>query len=119
MNDDQVFAFGGRDLDSRRGLGQRLGREKYKRQVGDGFAEFGTVCAVPRADRVERFEQSAFCAFDYTNEVEAGVSDGSGAVGEADEGERDARGPYFRVISFGGFQRGEREDDVTYGSGAD
>jgi hypothetical protein len=52
--------------------------------VGYCFAEFGSVGAVPRINFVEGCERFAFCGVDDADQVEAGVGDGSGFVGEAD-----------------------------------
>lgn len=118
MDDSEIFAPGRRDFNARRNFGERLGGEKRKGQVRDGGAEFGAGGAVPGVDFVEGFEQRAFCRCD-AQQIEAGVGDGAGSVGEADKGEGNARGPDFGVIGPGGFERGERENDVADGAGAD
>ena len=119
MDDREVLAPGCRDFDARRFFWQRLRREKRERQMRNGFAELGTIGAVPGIDFVERSQRGTFCGFDNADQVEAGVGDGSGAVGKADQGESRARGPDFGVIGSGGFERGEREDYVANGAGAD
>jgi hypothetical protein len=84
----------------------------------DSFPKLGTVGAVPGIDFIERFERGTLCARD-ADEVESGVGNGTGLVGEANERQRHARSPDFGVIGLRGFQSGEREDDVADGAGAD
>ena len=49
----------------------------------------------------------------------AGIGKSAGAVGEADQGKHRARGPDFGIRRAGGFERGERQDDVADRAGAD
>jgi hypothetical protein len=118
VDDGEVLARGWRDCDSWRFFRERLGGEKFERQVRDGFAEFGSSCAVPGIDFVEAFEQRAFCGGD-AQEVESGVGDGLGSFCKTDKRKGRARGPDFGVIGSGGFEGGEREDYVADGAGAD
>jgi hypothetical protein len=71
-----------------------------------GRAEFGPRGAVPGINGVKRFQRRAF-SFGNTDKVEACGGDGSGFVGEPDQGENCARGPDFGVIGFRGFERGQ------------
>lgn len=83
MNDGEAFSLGGGNFDARWDLRERLRGEKCERQVRYGFAEFGSSGAVPGVDFLEAFEQRICCCRD-SQQIEAGVGDGSGAVGEAD-----------------------------------
>lgn len=83
MDDGEVLSGGWWNFNSWRGFGERLRGEKGEGQGRDSLAELGSGCAVPGIDFVEGFQQGAFCCGD-AQEVEAGVGDCSGAVGEAD-----------------------------------
>jgi hypothetical protein len=118
VDDGEVLARGWRNGDARRSFGERLRRKEFEGQVRDGFAEFGSSCAVPGIDFVEAFEQRAFCGGD-AQEVESGVGDGLGSFCKTDKRKGRARGPDFGVIGSGGFEGGEREDHVADGAGTD
>jgi len=83
--------------------GRRQGGEEREGQMADRFTELGVVRAVPRVNRIESFESWDAGGGNDSEEVEASVDDGAGAVGEADQGEDGARGPYFRVVGSRGF----------------
>jgi hypothetical protein len=85
--------------------------------MADGIAKFGVIRAVPGINGIESCEVvQARCfarAFGDADEIEAGVGDGSGAVGELDEREDGARGPEFGVVSARGFELGQRENAIA------
>jgi hypothetical protein len=108
MDDGELFSITGRNRYARRNVGKSLRGEKLERQVGDGLPEFRTDGAVPGVDFVEGRQRWTFCVLYNADQVDAGVGNGSGAVGEPDQGEGRARGPDFGVIGFCGFQSGER-----------
>lgn len=118
--DDGVIAARDRRHGDARNAGRRGQRGKEsERQMGDRLAEFGAVGAVPGVDGVEGFERRDAGAVEDAEEVEAGVDDRAGAVGEADQGKHRARGPDFGVFVARGFEGGQGEDHVADGAGTD
>jgi len=97
----------------------REGGKKGERKMTDGVAKFGAIGAIPGIDRIELGEFGNARAFDHAHQVEPGVDDGAGAVGEADQRQDGARRPDFRVIGAGGFKLGKRKNHVADGAGAD
>jgi hypothetical protein len=119
MDDGEVFSLAWWDFDPRRRFGERLRREELERQVSDGFPKFGAVGAVPGINFVEGLKHGALRGFSDADEVEAGVGDGSGFVGEADQWKSHPRGPDFGVISSCRLQRGQRQDYIANSAGTD
>ena len=84
----------------------------------DGFPELRTSRAVPGVDGIERLQRRTLGIGD-ADELDAGIRDGTGAVGKSDQREGHARSPDFRVFGSGGLERGEREDHVADRAGTD
>ena len=78
-----------------------------------GIAKLGAIGSVPGIDGVEGFKLGDAGVFDHAQQIEAGIGDRACAIGEADQREHRARGPDFGIRRAGGFQRGERQDDVA------
>jgi hypothetical protein len=108
MDDGELFSIAGRDRYARRDVGKRLRREELERQMRDSLAEVRARSAVPGVDFVEGLQRRTLCVVYDAYQVEAGVGNGSRAVGKADQREGRARGPDFGVIGLCGFQSGER-----------
>jgi hypothetical protein len=83
MDDREIPPGGWRDFDARRRFRERSCWKKRERQVRDGFPKVRPRCPVPRVNRIEAFEQRTLCCGD-ADKIEAGISDGAGAVGKTD-----------------------------------
>jgi hypothetical protein len=120
MDHGEVFGRTGGNLDSRNSVRWgRQRREEGKREIADGLAKLGTVGSVPGVDRIEKLEFGDAGVLYHAQQIEASVGDGAGAVGEADQRKHGTRGPDFSVGGAGGFECGQREDDVADGARAD
>ncbi|MCU1338713.1 MAG: hypothetical protein JWO19_4294 [Bryobacterales bacterium] len=120
MNDREVLSGSPRHVDSRDPFGWRGERgEKRERKMAHGVAKFGAVRSVPGIDGIERFQLGDASAFDDAQQIESGVGNRAGAVGETDQGEHRTRGPDFGIGGPGGFESGKREYNVADGAGAD
>ena len=64
--------------------GRRKRREECKWQVADRIAKLGAVRAVPGIDGIEVLQLRNAGILDHADQIESGVGDGAGAVGEAD-----------------------------------
>lgn len=103
-----------------RNAGRRRQRgEERKRKMSHGGAEFRTVGPVPGINGIEGFERRDAGTLHHADQIQARIDDGARAVGEADQRQHRPRGPHFGVIGAGGLQRGQRQDDVANGAGAD
>ncbi len=120
MDHGEILNRRRRDGNPRDSLFRRRERgEKREGEMADRFAKLGTVGSVPGVDGIEGFEFGYAGVFDDAEQVEAGVGDGARAAGEADERKHGTGGPDFGVSGAGGFERGQRQDEVADGAGAD
>jgi len=120
MDDGEVLGRLRRYGDVRNSFrGRRQCGKKRERKMADGIAEFGTVGSVPGIDGVERFELGDAGAFDHPEQIQSGIGNRPGAVGEASQGQQRPRGPDFGIRGARSFESGERKDDVADGPGAD
>jgi hypothetical protein len=120
VDDGEVLRRGRWNLDTRNAFpGRRQRGEKREREMADGVPKFGPVRSVPGIDGVESFQLRDASAFDYAEQIQARIGDGSGAVGEADQRKQRARGPDFGIRRAGSFQSGKRKDHVADGAGTD
>jgi hypothetical protein len=119
MDDREVLSRGVRDWflcnnDVRDPFGRRRKRgEKCKREMADRIAKFGTVRSVPGIDGVECFKLRDAGSFYHAHQIQAGIGNRAGAMGEADEGKQRARGPHFGVIGSSSLERWKGKDDVA------
>lgn len=119
MDHSEISLRRGRDGNPRDPFLRRRERgEEREGKTTDGFAKLGTVGSVPGVDRIEGFELRDAGVFYHAQKIEACVGDGSGAVGEADQRKHGTRGPDFGVSGAGGFECGQRQDDVADGAGS-
>jgi hypothetical protein len=96
----------------------RQGREEGERKMADGVAKFGSICPIPGGDGMERRKLRDGRALDHAQQLDSGVEDGSGAIGEADERQGHARRPDLGVFSARGFELRQGQDHVADGAGA-
>ena len=120
MNDREMFDRDGGNFDA--GNADDVDRErgeKRERETAHGIAKFGAIGAVPGIDRVEGFEFGNTRVVDDAEKFEAGIGDGSDAIGELNERNDRPRDPDFGVIRAGGFELGKGEDAIADGAGTD
>jgi len=119
MDHGEILAFNGGNGNARDAVGgRRQRREEREGQMADCIAKLGTVRAVPGIDGVEPFQLRHASAFDDADQIEAGVGDGAGTVGEANQGKHRARSPDFGVIGAGGFESGQGKNHIADGARA-
>jgi hypothetical protein len=107
-NGDMRDAFGGR----------RQRRKERERKMANRVAKLGAVRAVPGIDGIERFELGDAGAFHYSHQIQGSVGNSPGAIRETDQREHRSRCPDFRISRSGGFERGERKNNVADRAGA-
>jgi len=114
MDHREVFDRPGRDSNARDSLGGRRERgEERERKMLHGVAEFRTVRSVPGINGIERFKLRDAGAFGDAHQIQRGVRKRPDPIGEADQGQHRARSPDFGIRGAGGFQSGERKNDVA------
>lgn len=118
MDYSEVSGRRGRDRNPGDPLRWRERGEERDGKTTDGLAKVGTAGPVPGVDGIESFEFGNAGGFDDAQKIEAGVGDGPGALGKADEGKHGTRGPDFGVSGAGRFECGQRQDDVADGAGS-
>ena len=120
MNHGKILAFGSGNRNARDAFGRRRkSREERERQMPNCVAEFGAIRSVPAIDGIELLQFRNAGTIHNADQIESGVGDGAGAIGEADQGEHRARSPDFGVTCAGGFECGQREDYIANGARPD
>ena len=120
MDRGEILDRGRRHGDTRIGEPRNWKRWKEReRQVGDGRAKFRPIRSIPGINRIERFERGNSRGFIDADQVEAGVGDGSGPVGKADQGESGTWRPDLSVIGPRLFELRKRKNHVPDRPGTD
>ena len=120
MDDREVLSGDLRDRNLRRAFGGRRKRgEERERKMAHSVSKLRTMGPVPGIDGVEGFQRGNAGPIHDSHQIQGSVGKSPGAVGEADQGKHRTRGPNFGIRRAGGFERGERKNDVADRAGTD
>jgi hypothetical protein len=78
----------------------------------DSFPELRPVRPVPGINFIERFERRTLCV-GHPNQLQARIDDGPSLVGKTNQRQRHPRRPNLGVITFRGFERRQRKNNVA------
>ena len=114
MDYGEIARLDRRQVDARHALRGNWQRgKKRERQVADRMAELRAIGPVPGINGIEGFEVGHAGLVEHADQVQAGIGDGAGAVGKAEQRQHTARRPNLGVIGASGFEGGERKDAVA------